>query len=81
MAPEFYDNLPCHNSWIRVLYDFITCSEMGPYSRVKRDYKLTSEYAILNGLKDKHDYNKLSTNNVFTKREHENTASEEKKVD
>ena len=48
MAPEFYDNLPCHNSWIKVLYDFITSPEMGPYSRVLRDYKYTSEYAILN---------------------------------
>ncbi|CAF0749917.1 unnamed protein product [Brachionus calyciflorus] len=48
IAPEYYDNLPCHNSWIKVLYDFITCTEMGPYSRVHRDYKVTSEYAILN---------------------------------
>lgn len=48
IAPEFYDNLPCHNSWIKVLYDFITCPELGPYSRVHRDYKYTSEYAILN---------------------------------
>jgi sphingolipid delta-4 desaturase len=47
IAPEFYDNLPCHNSWIRVLYDFITCEEMGPYSRIQRDYKYTSEYALL----------------------------------
>lgn len=47
IAPEYYDNLPCHNSWIKVLYDFITCAEMGPYSRVHRDYKVTSEYAIL----------------------------------
>ena len=48
IAPEFYDNLPCHHSWIKVLYDFITCTELGPYSRVHREYKYTSEYAILN---------------------------------
>lgn len=48
VAPEFYDNLPCHNSWIKVLYDFVTCPELGPYSRVHRDYKYTSEYALLN---------------------------------
>ena len=48
IAPEFYDNLPCHHSWIKVLYDFITCTELGPYSRVHRKYKYTSEYAILN---------------------------------
>ncbi len=46
IAPEFYDNLPHHNSWIKVLYDFIVCTEMGPYSRVHRDYKVTSEYAL-----------------------------------
>ncbi|PAA94815.1 hypothetical protein BOX15_Mlig017531g1 [Macrostomum lignano] len=36
IAPEWYDNLPCHRSWTRVLYDFITDPEIGPYSRVKR---------------------------------------------
>jgi sphingolipid delta-4 desaturase len=51
IAPEFYDNLPCHNSWIRVLYDFITSPEMGPYSRILRDYKYTSEYALLHKQK------------------------------
>nr|QBO56260.1 fatty acid desaturase 4-2-2 [Brachionus plicatilis] len=45
MAPEFYDNLPCHHSWIKVLYDFITCSEMGPYARVKRQTKYSREWA------------------------------------
>jgi len=51
IAPEFYDNLPCHNSWIRVLYDFVMCPELGPYSRIKRDYSVTSEYALLHGKK------------------------------
>jgi sphingolipid delta-4 desaturase len=36
MAPEFYDNLPCHHSWSRVIYDFIFDPDIGPYSRVKR---------------------------------------------
>lgn len=36
MAPEYYDNLPCHTSWSRVIYDFIFDPEIGPYSRVKR---------------------------------------------
>ena len=45
MAPEFYDNLPCHHSWIKVLYDFITCYEMGPYARVKRPTKFSPEFA------------------------------------
>ena len=36
IAPEYYDNLPHHNSWIKVLYDFITDPAIGPYARVKR---------------------------------------------
>ncbi|CAH1791660.1 unnamed protein product [Owenia fusiformis] len=36
MAPEFYDDLPCHTSWVKVIWDFITDPEVGPYSRVKR---------------------------------------------
>ena len=45
IAPEFYDNLPCHHSWIKVLYDFIICPEMGPYSRIKRKTKFTARWA------------------------------------
>jgi len=36
IASEYYDDLPCHNSWSGVIYDFITDPEIGPYSRVKR---------------------------------------------
>ncbi|CAN8000204.1 unnamed protein product [Ixodes hexagonus] len=36
IAGEFYDNLPQHNSWVQVLYDFIMDPEIGPYARVKR---------------------------------------------
>ena len=36
MVPEYYDNLPCHTSWTKVIYDFIFDPEIGPYSRVKR---------------------------------------------
>ncbi|KAF0312816.1 Sphingolipid delta(4)-desaturase DES1 [Amphibalanus amphitrite] len=39
IAPEYYDNLPQHNSWVRVLYDFVTDPEIGPYARVKRKYR------------------------------------------
>jgi len=48
IAREYYENLPCHHSWVKVLYDFITCKEMGPYSRVKRESKFTREYALSN---------------------------------
>lgn len=46
MAPEFYDNLPCHHSWIKVLYDFISTHEMGPYARIKRKTKFSRDYAL-----------------------------------
>jgi sphingolipid delta-4 desaturase len=41
IAAEFYDNIPYHTSWIRVLWDFITKPDMGPAARgigyIKRD--------------------------------------------
>jgi sphingolipid delta-4 desaturase len=36
IAPEFYNKLPHHTSWVKVLYDFITDPAIGPYARVKR---------------------------------------------
>ncbi|OWF40644.1 sphingolipid delta(4)-desaturase DES1-like [Mizuhopecten yessoensis] len=39
IAPEYYDNLPCHHSWVKVIYNFITDPEIGPYSRIRRKMK------------------------------------------
>lgn len=36
IAPEFYENLPQHNSWTKVIYDFIMDPAIGPYARIKR---------------------------------------------
>ncbi|XP_067941373.1 sphingolipid delta(4)-desaturase DES1-like [Watersipora subatra] len=36
IAPEYYDDLPSHTSWVRVLYDFITDPELSLYCRIKR---------------------------------------------
>ncbi|KAL1489428.1 hypothetical protein ABEB36_014324 [Hypothenemus hampei] len=36
IAPEFYDDLPQHQSWSQVLYDFIMDPDVGPYARIKR---------------------------------------------
>ena len=33
IAPEYYDNLPHHTSWVKVIYDFITDPAIGPYAR------------------------------------------------
>lgn len=39
IAPEFYDTLPQHNSWVSVLYDFVMDPEIGPYARMKRKHR------------------------------------------
>lgn len=36
IASEFYDTMPQHTSWTRVLYDFVMDPAVGPYARVKR---------------------------------------------
>ncbi|XP_033158443.1 sphingolipid delta(4)-desaturase DES1-like [Drosophila mauritiana] len=36
IAKEFYDTMPQHTSWTRVLFDFIMNPAVGPYARVKR---------------------------------------------
>ncbi|XP_052768642.1 sphingolipid delta(4)-desaturase DES1-like isoform X2 [Mya arenaria] len=36
IAPEYYDNLPCHTSWVKVIWDFVFDPAIGPYARVKR---------------------------------------------
>jgi len=38
IAAEFYDDLPQHDSWLRVIWDFLFDPDMGPYSRIKRNY-------------------------------------------
>ena len=37
MAPEYYDSLPRHESWVKVIYAFITDPSIGPYARVVRE--------------------------------------------
>uniref|UniRef100_A0A8C5WKP3 sphingolipid 4-desaturase n=1 Tax=Leptobrachium leishanense TaxID=445787 RepID=A0A8C5WKP3_9ANUR len=39
IAAEYYDCLPQHQSWTRVLWDFIFEETLGPYSRIKRNRK------------------------------------------
>lgn len=36
IAAEFYETMPQHTSWTRVLYDFVMDPTVGPYARVKR---------------------------------------------
>ncbi|CAO2587299.1 Sphingolipid delta(4)-desaturase/C4-monooxygenase DES2 [Lemmus lemmus] len=43
IAPEYYDHLPQHHSWVKVLWDFVFEDSMGPYARVKRKCKLAED--------------------------------------
>ncbi|KAK3673856.1 sphingolipid delta-4 desaturase [Recurvomyces mirabilis] len=36
IAKEFYDDLPCHHSWVGVIWQFILDKEVGLWCRVKR---------------------------------------------
>jgi sphingolipid delta-4 desaturase len=36
LAPEFYDDLPQHSSWVYVLWRFVFDASLGPFSRVIR---------------------------------------------
>eukprot|EP00003_Mantamonas_plastica_P007026 TRINITY_DN1582_c0_g1_i2.p1 TRINITY_DN1582_c0_g1~~TRINITY_DN1582_c0_g1_i2.p1 ORF type:complete len:208 (+),score=0.63 TRINITY_DN1582_c0_g1_i2:230-853(+) len=48
IAPEFYQNLPSHQSWAKTIYEYITDPNVGPYSRVKRKQESS---ALLNPSK------------------------------
>jgi sphingolipid 4-desaturase/C4-monooxygenase len=36
IAPEFYENMKQHESWTKVIWNYIMREDVGPYSRVKR---------------------------------------------
>jgi hypothetical protein len=44
IAPEFYEHLTVHTSWLRIFYDFIFDPEMSLRSRIKRKMAPPSEY-------------------------------------
>lgn len=43
IAPEYYDHLPQHHSWVKVLWDFVFEDSLGPFARVKRVCKLAED--------------------------------------
>uniref|UniRef100_A0A914XSU7 sphingolipid 4-desaturase n=1 Tax=Panagrolaimus superbus TaxID=310955 RepID=A0A914XSU7_9BILA len=55
IAPEFYDNLHIHESWVTVLSTFVFSPSMGPYKRIKRPASMPQEvyghYALASYLK------------------------------
>ena len=44
IAPEYYNNLPSHDSWTRVLLEFIRDPAIGPYARIKRKNNLGKDF-------------------------------------
>ena len=38
IASEFYDDLPQHDSWFSVIWEFLFNPSCGPYGRIKREY-------------------------------------------
>jgi hypothetical protein len=60
IAPDYYDNRPCHYSWIKVLVDFILDPDLGPKSRIRRTIRsdaLKTNNAI--DLKNKSKVNEI----------------------
>lgn len=43
IAPEFYEDLMVHHSWVKVMYDFVFDPGMSLCSRVKRKVASESE--------------------------------------
>ena len=84
IAPDYYDNLPCHTSWIRVLIDFIRDPELGPKSRIRRSIRsdaLKMNNAI--NLKNKSKVNEVLhdvvDNNNNTHHQHQPSLSKEER--
>jgi sphingolipid delta-4 desaturase len=55
IAPEFYENLYIHESWVNVLTTFVFAPSMGPYKRLKREASVPQEvygnYALASYVK------------------------------
>ncbi|THD25983.1 Sphingolipid delta-4 desaturase [Fasciola hepatica] len=43
IAPEYYETIPHHDSWVKVLYDFVTRPDIGPFSRIRRRRATTKQ--------------------------------------
>jgi len=43
IAPEFYENLPYYDSYLKVIWNYITDPRIGPASRIKRSTKYAKE--------------------------------------
>lgn len=83
IAPDYYDNLPCHYSWIKVLYDFVLDPRLSPRSRIRRTIRsdaLKQNDAI--DLKNKSKVNEILHDVTDTNNNHHAThlSKEERKL-
>ncbi|KAK7468211.1 hypothetical protein BaRGS_00036572 [Batillaria attramentaria] len=46
IAPEYYENLPYHTSWVKVLWDFVFDPKIGPYARIRRPVKQVDQNGV-----------------------------------
>ncbi|CAF0882733.1 unnamed protein product [Didymodactylos carnosus] len=73
IAPDYYDNRPCHYSWVKVLIDFVLDSKMGPKARIRRTLKSDALHSTekTTDLRNKSKVNKIlhevdsNNNNAF----------------
>jgi sphingolipid 4-desaturase/C4-monooxygenase len=47
IAPEFYDDLPHHTSWVMVIWRYIVDPAIGPWSRIKRSTLDDAKFASI----------------------------------
>ncbi|KAH3859231.1 sphingolipid delta(4)-desaturase DES1-like [Dreissena polymorpha] len=72
IAPEYYDNLPYHTSWVKVIWDFIFDPAIGPYARVKRRPIPINPSEEIEGAGDQEVINKAESNGMHSNGVHSN---------
>lgn len=87
IAPDYYDNLPCHHSWVKVLVDFIRNPDLGPKSRIRRTIrsdalKLNNAIDLKNKSKVNEVLHEVVDNNNNNNHHHHSTSvsKEERKL-
>jgi len=79
IAPDYYDNLPCHTSWIKVLFDFICNPKLGPQSRIRRSIQSDALKANATNLQNKSKVNEV-LHDVTDNNNNTHLSKEERKL-
>jgi uncharacterized membrane protein len=80
IAPDYYDNLPCHNSWIKVLFDFISNPKLGPQSRIRRSIQSDALKAKATDLQNKSKVNEVLHDVTDNNNNNTHLSKEERKL-